>query len=791
MTAESLNGGKSDNPDFVSYRIQGFARTLDLHSASGYLLSDRSYWDFSGDVIAIVGKNGSGKSTILREMALSLFPELKMDKNRPRTISGPIWAGGFVVKRDGFPVDSNLYPEDLVIEHENLSEELAPQQKWERANLVRKKIFNIYDLLSVPFVQGIESTDFIPTGTPGFDFYARVQDEFSHPYRQRSLSESLENKLSEEFFRSGLIWLLPHAFPESRTDLSGEAEKIGLLPIRCAFLNEDTPDLKNHLADIRSRYLEVVGKFKDETGISPEHVNSWEIADALVQESVSIHLREDFNRIGVLDSPLFNPFNLGGDFLWNLETRYEELLGGSQPLVFDWPTFSGGGWREYICAAIDPWLLNEQSNNVLVGIFSTAKGGEFLAEFIESLGHLGNVKNSFDSISMEARQLLKDWEILPAWKTDFWEDEGFHSAEILDFGNRGITAYGWVNDVSSRWASRALQIATMKNGGHSELPKLLIWDEPELGLYPLAVRRLTEQIIPELVEDGFKIIFATHSLHLASRADQIYEAIRENAYFPDLRVVSQFDKSKLLELGFSMSDALLAQRGFVIVEGVHDQIILNTLFEKKFYNSGKRILKVNGKENILTLPETELLLAFDQPINLVLDGGERSGLSLTFLQQLNVLLKTACANNFKDIELLAERILPRSPSDEGATIKRFLVQLLNTAKVRNDFESLQKISIFMLSKDDILDYLRPSELWPGKMLDDDWARIKDQFIRYQKIRKSNQPNYKTFKTFCKIHLGLPISENSIKRAVQKSLDRTVHPDFESLEQFLFGGESWI
>lgn len=796
-----------ETPEKVEYEIHGFYRTLDLSGPEGLFripaLSGRQYWDLTGNFIAILGRNGSGKTTILRALSDALFPHLRtssdVDREGVRTMSAsPVWAGGFVVKRVGPPPAESTDRDEQI---ERLKEHFG-DDAWKYAT---KFADGVPELMSEAYLDGIDWQSYVPIGSTAWKFYNLLWS-FSSPYAGSSYSKFHEN-LSNEFLKSGFVILMPHQFVPRRRGMDEEVHAVGILPVRCTFNNEDSPLVQSHFDALKVVYRNMLNTLAEDTCIPINQLDWRDVAAALKLEKVTCLYQDEALELNVQDSPIFNPWNLSMPFTWMLDEDFESVFTETPNMIFDWPNVYPDDERidqkpaQFLNAGADPWLFGYKPETFIHGVFAaTGFKGQNPWDAIElkdpTKTHSSAVhKHRFEErsrIESHARDLLLSWGILPKWEdpsSDLESPEGFQ-IKSLSIASDGVDTFGWINDVTTRWVSRALQISILKHRDSTNLPKVLIWDEPELGLHPIAIRKLTDEVIPSLTADGFKIISATHSMAIASKADQIYESSRNQNWDAGLTPVSKFDLEKLEQLGFTSSDELLTRKGFAIVEGKHDYLMIDALFGDKLTDSRIDLLALQGISKAVTLLEAPLLLKLGKPLMVITDGGDRSGIDQKTIQNINENLKTS---DPESLERLAEITSKIEAVDEGITIKMLLEKFIEMASREHSAELLRNLSIFMLRKNDILDYLEPRELWPSESGDTDWQNFEKKYREYEKQREKAKSdgskvskNKKSKKSFYRSELRLPLDDKVVNQAINKMLDRSVSPDFTALEEQLFG-----
>ena len=205
----------------------------------------------------------------------------------------------------------------------------------------------------------------------------------------------------------------------------------------------------------------------------------------------------------------------------------------------------------------------------------------------------------------------------------------WHPSELMHHGNFGHwlvadIATGDRYEISSlsqaerRWTLFALRFALNING-----VKLLLIDEPELGLHETAVRHLCKGLQRISEEKDINVVLASHSaqfikdenirkLHVSRGGDGVIET-------------HEWNSSKVNErgLGLERSELLLLTKRFLVVEGVHDKEVLNTLIGDQLRELDTHIFSMSGTGNIVTFADSELLYDLtDAAIVVVVDNAK-------------------------------------------------------------------------------------------------------------------------------------------------------------------------
>jgi len=140
-------------------------------------------------------------------------------------------------------------------------------------------------------------------------------------------------------------------------------------------------------------------------------------------------------------------------------------------------------------------------------------------------------------------------------------------------------------------------IDNFKNNGGSIIPALIVIDEVELSLHPLAQSRLTEQLILFAKKFNLVILFASHSLHILENISA------KNTFFIQRNITNEHTISNPIHLGY-LTSKLFKHQFFDKVILVEDNLaklyIENTLNDLSHHdNLSIGIIIVGGSNQVV------------------------------------------------------------------------------------------------------------------------------------------------------------------------------------------------
>lgn len=257
-----------------------------------------------------------------------------------------------------------------------------------------------------------------------------------------------------------------------------------------------------------------------------------------------------------------------------------------------------------------------------------------------------------------------------------------------------------------RWAQYSIRLAIAHR---DEAPVVFVCDEPELGLHRLAERRVAAGLM-ELAQKGqMSVLAATHSSFVLdnAKATKILTYRDKNgAGATRVRpltysLLDSFDIDlSVVQLGLQFSDLIQLMNVAVVVEGLHDEVVLKSLLRPHLDKAAAGIFPMRGAKNAKSLVEAKLLfMATNARVLVVLDNLDNQIISGHW--------KAICdAADGGDLDE-ARRKVGGLLSLKGVDEARYLAELATAAL---DTGNISRVEIFGLSQPDIVCYLPESDL---------------------------------------------------------------------------------
>ncbi|SDU80850.1 ATP-binding protein [Gordonia westfalica] len=269
-----------------------------------------------------------------------------------------------------------------------------------------------------------------------------------------------------------------------------------------------------------------------------------------------------------------------------------------------------------------------------------------------------------------------------------------------------------------RWTNLAIALALAER---ETRPTLFLCDEPERGLHRLAEQRVADGLTNLIDRAQISIIAATHSpLVIGSPGAQRILTYRNAAGATALRpwrlAISDSIEAEVagIDLGLAMGDLLQLMNVAVVVEGLHDQYVLENLLRTQLVEASAGIYAMRGAARAKSLAEARFMFqATNGSILVVLDG-----LTNRILQPVWEDIKATYKSGDNTATLASVGQLAALRVDEAD-------MLAELAKSAVESKTLDRIEVYGLGKPDIICYLPASGILTQH--DVSWDAIQKQW----------------------------------------------------------------
>lgn len=330
------------------------------------------------------------------------------------------------------------------------------------------------------------------------------------------------------------------------------------------------------------------------------------------------------------------------------------------------------------------------------------KNSEITKEFRQAKEEIGSAASRF---------LAEFFDDAPElWVRIDFPDKWFAGQQPIEWKARtssGISiSLNQLGSAHRRFADFAIQRALRSenwnlNNDSPDTSSIALIDEPERALHRLGETKVFEG----LKNLASIVIAATHSpalvadssvnlIHLAPTGGGLVSVANHIGGFSDAHGRTTSEMAK--ELGISISDLLCLVKVIVLVEGEHDELMINALCPEVSMHADVHVLRLGGVRGLAEVPETEFLFEMTDATILVATDNARND----WIAELEAKICDRTTNTALRGFLASARKTARGPEE------KLLIGLLGTAATANQ---LARIKLFGFSKRDIAEYL-PVEL---------------------------------------------------------------------------------
>ena len=345
-----------------------------------------------------------------------------------------------------------------------------------------------------------------------------------------------------------------------------------------------------------------------------------------------------------------------------------------------------------------------------------------------------------------------------------WAYEGALYWEALDAATAEWVSAEDLSYAQRRWAQLSIRLAIALSGRRPV--SSLIIDEPERALDRAAERGLIEGLVRYAERMRFTVLCATHSPEALNHPKtKKLHVQRDESGRTRLQPLA-LDVAALSDLGLSLADLLQGVRYFLLVEGTHDEIVLETLLASDFERCRVDVLPLQGftdEQPLMHVVNSEFLFKYTSATVIVVLDNAVDGSRLERVW-------TSVRNAYRQHPPGALGTLHREFGDmakKAAGAGKGLKHLRSLCESALAKKMDGRVEIFGFSKGDIIEYLPVNKLVPG---DASWSELRAEWEQVL-----GRPD---FKEWLRRSRQADINRDSIRAAVE-TMDE-IPPELEGL-----------
>jgi hypothetical protein len=317
--------------------------------------------------------------------------------------------------------------------------------------------------------------------------------------------------------------------------------------------------------------------------------------------------------------------------------------------------------------------------------------------------------------------------------------------------NQGQVPLASLSEAQRRWAllAMALRDNSFRHVAVGDGVRLfakrhlfVFLDEPDAALHATAERHAVRGLAQSARMVELAVVYlSTHSAEFLNHEDVKPWHVRRGAVGEVLvDPLDSVHRSKAKDLGVQPADLLMLSRCFLIVEGTHDQIVLDALIGDQLDELRALVLPMRGGRLLASVPDSYFLAHFsDTPVIAALDN-----LSATKVQGFWDEICSLSPGQDMD-EVVKSHFTSKERSEE--------VFLIDYARAVTSLGQTQRFSVFAFQKPDIPEYLPVNVIVPGAT---SWEELRSAHSAQSKIR--------AFKPWLQKTHGVTVDEAILRRA---------------------------
>lgn len=282
-------------------------------------------------------------------------------------------------------------------------------------------------------------------------------------------------------------------------------------------------------------------------------------------------------------------------------------------------------------------------------------------------------------------------------------------------------------------------------GWASRPPTIVSLDEPDGALHATAQRHAVEGLARLVDDRGCLVLCATHSREFLNHPQvELNHVTRDRTGSLDLKTLGDPASLGLAELGIDPADLFLLHRVIVLVEGSHDQTVVDGLVGDQLREARALVVPIRGGRLLATTVDSWVLSNFsDAPVVAVLDNLRADAIEAFW--------DCIVANSDRGQDRF-DQIVRDHFSAKKRTEEQFVIDYCRTIADRGH---TNRFFVFGLEKGDIPEYLPAAALHMPKP----WEDLRAEF--------DAQSKHGSFKPWLKARYDVTIDDDSLARAIDE------------------------
>lgn len=328
--------------------------------------------------------------------------------------------------------------------------------------------------------------------------------------------------------------------------------------------------------------------------------------------------------------------------------------------------------------------------------------------------------------------------------------------KAIDLSGRSIPL-DQLSEAQLRWALVAIELAheatavpahdsrsRYLHAWMEDRPLLVALDEPDAALHATAQRHAVAGLRRIVDEWAATVICSTHSREFLN-ADHValFHVARDRSGHVVRSQLESVDRDRIDQLGLAPADLFLLHRVILLVEGRHDEVVIEELIGPHLRAAHVLVLPLRGGKNLASVIDAAILAEYsDAPVIAALDNLHAPRIE-AFWDDL--LLHVDGGQEVFD-RIVKDHFTSKRSSEDG-----FLIEFCRAAA---DSGTPRRFRLFGFAEPDIPQYLPIDVLVPGAS---SWAALRRDF--------QAQKRFTSFKPWLAAKHGTEITDDLLRAGV--------------------------
>lgn len=282
-----------------------------------------------------------------------------------------------------------------------------------------------------------------------------------------------------------------------------------------------------------------------------------------------------------------------------------------------------------------------------------------------------------------------------------------------------------------RWLLLAVELVT---AGYPEGAPLVVLDEPEAGLHRAAEEYMADALT-DLASKGVQVVTATHTPMLLNQSTATVYEVNRNSIGSVCQPIGPIQRESLDRLGLHTSDLLHRYKVIVLVEGIHDQIVVEHLLGDTLTRCRTLLLPIHGAAKLDETHDSQLLFDYtDAHVLAVLDNMRCERVERAWLNAQDTASRESISGAVDGLL----RALPGEDAAEFIFIRQWLISALQAGRG-------SRVDPYGLSASDIVEYL-PVDRLVRRARGQTWPELRAAHAAYTAPSGKKRQDFKTWLT---------------------------------------------